>query len=348
VYPNNSITEDELKEYGITFLEDYKRIIKFSNLTDNDKENIPFYQNYPYNIGIGISSVHGIAIEFVSSDNKTIQSNFDDIKIVKFNDRLEDIFWPKGSEFYISGQPYLEVENKMNMCDGFIGAVDIIIESNGILEVQENCTVFSYGPLIKRNNGSVHINGTLIIQTNENSLIFKGKKDRILWSKERAKVDADIVSFKYIDTIFLREAKITNSSVLTSLENQATIISNKLRNGEYYTESNKFKDDEYDSDKKKYFEIALDGNVKTEAAKSFLDSIEKANPPKDIFTKINEYPLVIKLGIIYSLSVILIKIFLLLKCIIKHNKSIKEFKECFRSLNLNLSILKDFKEIFRK
>jgi len=353
---DNSVTENELKDYSKTFLKEYKKIIEFSNLTNADRDAIYFYKNYPYNVDIATSSVHGIAIDFEPSNNKTIPSgsNFENISIYKFKIRLEDAFWPKGYQLNNSEKSAIiigEDNSDINICNNQFNIFNIIIGLNSTLIVPENCYQYSHGAFIKKNEGYVFINGTLIIQGSPNSIIFKGSKQKNAWSERSAEIDADIVSFEYINNFFLGKAKLTNSKIIASLENQAKNIADKLRNGGYYTESGEFKYDEYNFDKKQYLNIVINGNVETDVAMSFLDEIEKASPPKDIFTKINEYSLLIKLSLItlfYSIFVMLLKFLLFIKCIIKHNKHIKEFKKCYRSLNLDITIFKDIKEIFKK
>lgn len=312
----DSNKEDELEDYTIIFLKSYKEIIEFSNLSENDKNSITFYKNYPYDAYIGISSIHGIGIEFTPSNNKNIHSNFEDINIIKINKSLEEHIWPRGSQsYYDSNSPYLQNDGFMYVNNSFFGGVDIINGPNSTIIIPQKSIIFSNGDFIKINQGYIFINGTLIIQNSNNLFIFKGMNDKSAWSEEQAKIDADIISFEFIKNVFFKDAEISNSSALTSLKKQASIIDHKLKNGEYYDQNEVFDKQELDFDKIEYFKIAIEGNIKTDVAEDYLNDLQKAENP-DIFTKINEIwslKLFGLIALIYSILMISIKIIIIFK-----------------------------------
>lgn len=337
VFGCTSNDQEELKEYAKVFLNEYRDIIEFSNLTD--KGEIIFYNNYPYNIHIRESSIHGTAIEFLASNNKSISSNYDKIDINKYNIKLEDSYWPKGAEIYPLGNMLFFGNAGTIIIDSNLGLenMNFINYPTGRIIIPTNAFIYAYKGFIQKNEGGIFINGTLALQDSHNLLIFKGQKAN--WSKEQAKIDANIISFYSIRNNFLAKARMTNSKAIESLEKKAKEIDIKLGNGFYYDNQGNFDRQLFETDEKDYYRIAQEGNVQREEAKRFLEIIERSEIPKDFIT--------IFLDNIFVKSVTVVSfLYAILEILIKSLIFIKYRK--IEYIKKNINIYKDLRLLFGK
>lgn len=329
--------EDKI-DYAKVFLDEYREIIEFSNLTGKDE--IIFYNNYPYDIYIIESSVHGTAIVFDPSKNKNIPSNYDKIDVKKYDIKLEDVVWPKGVEIYPLGNKiFFRTAGPIIINSIDLENMNFIIDPTGSLIIPDNSFTYAYMGFVQKNEGNIFINGTLVMQYSDDLIIFKGEGQNATWSKGQAEIDADIISSYSIRNNFIAKARITNSEAIDSLEKKAKEIDIRLRNGFYYDKQGNFNYQLFKADERDYYRIAQEGNVNREEATKFLETIEVSGTPKDLITLFldNFYiKLITFILLIYGIIEILLKILIF----IKYRKM-----ECIKK---NINIYSDSKLLFRK